>query len=245
MKPLWTQLGIATLSLAAFSLTAWAQEERVPTAVPAQPSADAKSGTGGGAWGPALTGQRRPLYRLCSNDSIEIDFTFSPEMNQTVSVQPDGYINLRGVPQVYAEGLTVAETEQAIRAAYSAVLNDPELAIVLKDFDRPSFTASGQVSHPGKYELRSATTVAEGLAIAGGWNGQAKHSQVVLFRHVSDQLVEARLLDMKAMLKRRQLGEDLSLKPGDFIYVPQNTISKIQRYFPTSMMSLYTTPAQF
>jgi len=207
MKPLWTQLGIATLSLAAFSLTAWAQEERVPTAVPAQPSADAKSGTGG--------------------------------------VQPDGYINLRGVPQVYAEGLTVAETEQAIRAAYSAVLNDPELAIVLKDFDRPSFTASGQVSHPGKYELRSATTVAEGLAIAGGWNGQAKHSQVVLFRHVSDQLVEARLLDMKAMLKRRQLGEDLFLKPGDFIYVPQNTISKIQRYFPTSMMSLYTTPAQF
>jgi len=207
MKPLWTQLGIVTLSIAAFSLAAWAQEERVPTAVPAQPSADAKSGTGG--------------------------------------VQPDGYINLRGVPQVYAEGLTVAETEQAIRAAYSAVLNDPELAIVLKDFDRPSFTASGQVSHPGKYELRSATTVAEGLAIAGGWNGQAKHSQVVLFRHVSDQLVEARLLDMKAMLKRRQLGEDLFLKPGDFIYVPQNTISKIQRYFPTSMMSLYTTPAQF
>ncbi len=245
MKRLVTKIAFAILSIAAFSLAPWAQEERVPTAVPVQPSANAKSGTGGGAWSPALTGQRRPLYRLCSNDSIEVDFTFSPEMNQNVSVQPDGFINLRGVPQVYAEGLTLSEAEQAIRAAYAGVLNDPELAIVLKDFDKPSFTASGEVARPGKYELRSATTVAEGLAIAGGWTGQAKHSQIVLFRHVSDQLVEARVLNMKAMLKSRQLGEDLFLKPGDFIYVPQNTISKIQRYLPTSMMSLYTTPAEF
>jgi len=238
------QIGIAILSFVAFSLAAWAQDGQ-PMAVPGTTGASAKSGKGGGEWSPALTGQRHPLYRLCSNDVVEVDFTFSPEFNQTVSVQPDGYINLRGVPQVYAEGLTVSDTEQAIRSAYARVLNDPEVAIVLKDFDRPSFTASGQVARPGKYELRAPTTVAEGLAIAGGWTEQAKHSQVVLFRHVSDQLVEARVLDMKAMLKNRQLGEDLFLKPGDFIYVPQNAISKIRRYLPSSSMSVYATPAQF
>jgi len=37
------------------------------------------------------------------------------------------------------------------------------------------------------------TTVTEAVAIAGGFTGQAKHSQVVLFRHVSDSTVEAKL----------------------------------------------------
>jgi len=81
--------------------------------------------------------------------------------------------------------------------------------------------------------------------MAGGFNGQAKHSQVVLFRRKSDDTVEARILDVKQMLKNRTMGEDIHLKPGDLLFVPQNTISKIRRYMPIPNVSMYWNPAQF
>ena len=203
------------------------------------------SGTADGTKSPALTGARRPLYRLHKSDVLEINFTFAPEFNQAVSVQPDGFITLKGRNELFAEGMTVAELQVAVRDAYAVSMHDPEVTVVLKDFDKPYFIAGGQVTHPGRYELRAETTVTEAVEIAGGFSEQAKHSQVVLFRRVSDELSEAHLLNIKHMLKTRSLGEDVLLRPGDFIFVPQNSISKIRRYLPTSNLSMYSTPTQF
>src|SRR5947207_974609 len=182
----------------------------------------------GGVRSPVLTGERRPLYLLCKSDVMEISFVFFPEFNQTVSVQPDGFVPLQGVEQLYAEGMTLPQFREAVRG----MLHDPELTVILKDFNKPYFIAGGEVARPGKYELRGDATVTEAVAMAGGFNGQAKHSQVVLFRRRSDDTVETRILDVKQMLKNRTLGEDIHLKPGDLLFVAQNTISKIRRYLP-------------
>jgi polysaccharide export outer membrane protein len=227
-------------------VVAAAQERRPRIAVETPgPAETTQSGKADGAWSPALTGERRPLYRLRRSDVIEIDFTFAPEFNQTVSVLPDGFIMLRDVPELYAAGATVPELRAAINGAYGATLHDPEVTIAIKDFERPYFIVSGQVSHAGKYELRADTTVTEALAIAGGFTEQAKHSQVLLLRRISDQVAEAHLLNVKHMMNSRNLSEDVHLEPGDLIFVPQNTISKVRRYLPTSSLSLYSTPTQF
>ncbi len=223
-----------------------AQEQwsRVPIAQAGQAGAT-KAGSADGAWSPALTGERRPLYRLRKSDVVEITFTFAPELNQSAVVQPDGFVSLKGLPEFYAEGLTLPDLREAIRKAYANMLHDPEVTIVLKDFDKPYFIATGEVARPGKYELRTDATVTEALAIAGGLTGQAKHSQVVLFRRVSNEQVEARLVNVKEMLKKRNLDEDMHVRPGDLLYVPQNAMSKIRRYLPVSNLSLYWNPSQF
>ncbi len=227
-------------------VAAVAQEQQPAVAVEQGGSAaTTKSGMADGAWSPALTGVRRPLYRFTKSDVLAISFTFSPEFDQTVIVQPDGYIVLRGVEQLAAEGVTVSELQAAIDRAYAGVLHDPEVTIALKDFDKPYFIVGGEVNHPAKYELRSDTRVTEAVAIAGGLTPRAKHSQVVLFRRVSDDLVESRLLDVKTMLKSKTLAEDIHLRSGDFLFVPQNLISKIKQYLPTSSMSMYASPTQF
>jgi polysaccharide export outer membrane protein len=223
-----------------------AQAQQPSAAVARTGSAAAtKSGAADGRLSPALTGVRRPLYRLCKSDVVVISFTFSPEFDQTVSVQPDGYLTLKGVKQMAAEGFTVPELEEAIGRAYAGVLRDPEVTIVLQDFDKPFFIVGGEVNHPAKYELRSDISVTEAVAIAGGLTPRAKHSQVVLFRRVSDDLVESHLVDVKQIVKSRTLAEDIRLKPGDFLFVPQNLISKIKQYLPTSSMSMYASPTQF
>ena len=164
-------------------------------------------GKAGGSTGdPALGGERHPLYRLSKSDVVDIDFTFSPDFNQSRTVQPDGYIALKGAGTLFAEGLTVPQLQQAIASRYRGVLHEPEITVTLKSFDKPYFLASGEVARPGKYELRGDLTVNEAVAIAGGFTPQARHSQVVLFRQISEDVAESHVIDVKKMLTSRDDG---------------------------------------
>ena len=187
--------------------------------------------------------QRYPRYELRADDVLDISFEFTPDFNQVVVVQPDGYITLREVGDVHVVGLTVPELTEAIRNAYGKTLKDPTIAVVLKDFEKPYFIAGGEVARPGKYELRGDTTVVEAIAIAGGLlKESAKQSQVVLYRRVSQDWMEGRILDVKKMMRDNSLGEDLHVKPGDMVIVPQNRISKIERFLPIPHAGINLSP---
>jgi polysaccharide export outer membrane protein len=205
--------------------------------VPRSTGDSAHASSSGEAPPPALQ-RRNPRYQLCRGDIFDLDFPFTPEFNQTITIQPDGYITLRGIGDLHVEGQTVPEATQALRTAYGKILRDPVITIALKDFDKPYFIVSGQVGHPGKYDLRGDTTVAQALAIAGGFNDDAKHSQVLLFRRVSNDWVEVKKVNIKQMLQAENLSEDLHLRPGDLLFVPKNAVSKIKPWIPYPSMGL-------
>jgi polysaccharide export outer membrane protein len=205
----------------------------------------AGEGEGSTTGNPLLGGMRRPLYRLRPSDVVEVSFTVAPEFNQTLTVQPDGYVMLKDAGLVEAQGLNLEEFSAAVEKAYRGYLHDPQAAVALKDFEHPYFIVGGEVGKPGKYELRSDTTVAEAVQIAGGLTVQSKHSQVVLFRRVNDQMVEARVLNLKKMLKQSSLQEDAHLHSGDMVFVPQNRISKLARFLSRPSVSMYMNSAQF
>lgn len=204
-----------------------------------------KPGRVDGLGNPSLGGEHRPLYRLRPSDVLELTFTVAPEFDQTLTVQPDGYVTLKDADPVFAEGLTLAEFREVVEGAYRGYLHEPRAAVALKDFEHPYFIVGGEVGRPGKYQLRSDMTVAEALEVAGGFTSQAKHSQVILFRRVNEELTEARLLNVKKMLKDNGLKEDAHLQPGDFVFVPQNSISKIARFLTRPSMSMYVSSSQF
>ena len=205
----------------------------------------AKPGQADGMGNPQLGGERRPLYRLNRSDVVTLSFTLSPEFDQMLTVQPDGYVFLKDAGAVLVYGLTLEEFRLAVRKAYTGYLHDPQVAVALKEFEHPYFVAGGEVGHPGKYELRTDTSLLEAVQIAGGFTHEAKHSQVVLFRHVNDDLVEARIFDIKKMLKEKNLREIPSLRPGDLVFVPQNSISKIERFLSKPSLSMYVSSTQF
>lgn len=235
-------LGLTWLLLQQVPAALRAQE--IGSKVPGQAAA-AEPGTVADARSSEFAGDRRPLYRLGQSDVLELTFEFASEFNQTVTVQPDGYITPKGIRQLYVQGKTLPQLQDALTEAYAVLLHDPRITLVLKDFEKPYFIAAGQVARPGKYELRSSTTLTEAVAIAGGLTEQSKHSQVVLFRRVTDDVVETRVLDMKKMLRSRDLNEEVQLRPRDMIYVPQNTISKLRRYLPVPTLGMYMNSAQF
>lgn len=183
--------------------------------------------------------RRGERYRLCPSDVISLTFPITPEFDQTVSIEPDGYVNLMGAGDVHLAGLTTAESSAAVKMAYSKVLHDPLVTVALKEFNKPYFIVNGHVKSPGKFDLRGMTTATEAIAMAGGFNDAAKHSQVLLFRRVNDDWFAVEKLDLKTILQGRNVHEDPEIHSGDMLYVPQNFISKIEKFIPRTGMGAY------
>jgi len=188
--------------------------------------------------------RRNPRYQLCKDDVLQLTFVLTPEFNQTVTVQPDGYITLLGVGDLHVEGQTIPDVTQSIETAYAKQLHNPILTVRLSEFDKPYYIVGGEVGHPGKFELRGDTTLTEAVQIAGGFTESSKHSQVWLFRRVSNDWVETHQFNVKEMLKTGNLHEDAHLRPGDMLYVPKNTLSKIKRFIPVTTVGTYFNPGQ-
>jgi polysaccharide export outer membrane protein len=138
---------------------------------------------------------------------------------------------------------TAPEVIETVRKAYGRILNDPAISIELKEFERPYFVVGGEVAHPGKFDLRSDTTVMQAVTLAGGLSDRAKSSQLLVFRRVSQDTVEVRKVDIKRMVHNQDLSEDLHLQPGDMILVPRTNMSKISRFIPYPSMGMYFSPA--
>jgi polysaccharide biosynthesis/export protein len=190
----------------------------------------------GSAQAPAANGpvleERHPRYILQREDVLLVSFPLSTELNQTVTIQPDGYISLLNAGSVFAQGLTVPELQDAIKKAYAGVLHDPIVNVDVQDFQKPSFTVSGQVGKPGQYELRTDLTVAEAIAVAGGMTMQTAKTQVFLFHRSSKDWVEVKKVNLHDVLQGKNVNEDAMVLPGDMIYVPEKFIANFKKYVP-------------
>lgn len=181
-------------------------------------------------------------YRLTPSDVVELRFPYVPEFDQTVTVQPDGYVSLRGLGDLRVQGRTLPELKAMLNEAYSAILREPVINIILREFERPYFIVAGEIARPGKYELRGATTLTQGLVLAGGHTGAAKHSHVILFRRFSAEWLEVKEIDVKKMYASRDLSEDPLLRPGDTVFVPKSVLSKIAPFIPRPSLGFYLNP---
>jgi polysaccharide export outer membrane protein len=187
---------------------------------------------------------RYPRYRLQPGDTFDLSFEYSPEFNQQVTVQPDGFVTLREIGDVYVGGQTFPEVGETLSQKYSQILYEPKISVMPRDIQKRYFVAAGEVAKPGRYELRGDTTVEQALAMAGGFSqDRAKHSEVVLFRRNGDTFALGRVVDIKKMQKTRDLREDLFLKPGDLIFVPQNTLSKVKPFIPIPGIGISMMPS--
>lgn len=182
-------------------------------------------------------------YRLTPGDVLQLVFSYVPDFDQTVTVQPDGYLSLKSVRDVYAQGLTVPELQSEVAERYAGILRDPVVTVVLKEFEKPYFIATGAVARPGKFELRGATTVTQALALAGGLSKSAKASQIVLFRQFSADYLSVKTINAKKMFKSRDLSEDLVLRPGDTVYVPTSALAEIGAFLPKPSLGFILDPA--
>lgn len=181
-------------------------------------------------------------YELHPGDVLDIKYRYSPEFNQTLTVQPDGFISLEIGGEVKVAGRNLEQVRNIILTKARTRLASPELIVVLKEFQKPYVVVAGEVVLPGKLEMRERLTALQAVLLAGGFKDSAKSSQILVFRKLNADMAEVRSLNFKTLKRTTDLENDLTLQPGDMILVPRNRISKIERYVRIASMATFWYP---
>ena len=184
--------------------------------------------------------QPRDRYLLHSGDQLTIEYTFTPEFNNTATVHPDGFLTLKVGKDVNVAGKSLAEAKDLIEKSASARLKDPEVTLTLMDFQHPYFVVAGEAVAPLKYDLRDDLTVLQGLMMAGGTKQTGKEKQIVLIHGANSPSPEIHVLNLKEVQSQKIFEHDMPLQSGDIIFVPRSKLTRA-----IQIMSLINSPATY
>lgn len=186
------------------------------------------AGCGGGAQKPMIVEKERTLqskdFVLGPEDVLEITVWRNADLTKTVVVRPDGMISLPLVGDVRASGLTANQLAEQIAKRLSEFKDNPTVAVNVKEVNSYNVYVLGEVTKPGKYQLKAFTTVLQAISMAGGFTPFASKNKMQIVRHVrngSGDLTEKRIAIRydDLMTGRADPGNSVVLS-GDTIVVP-------------------------
>jgi polysaccharide export outer membrane protein len=157
---------------------------------------------------------------------------------------PDGFVNLNLIGDLKISDLTLEQAHDLILEKLQPRLNEPELNLALKDFQRPYIEVAGEVLKPGRIDLRETTTAMQAILESGGFLPSARPTQVILYRKINSNTAELRTLNLKGIEKTSELERDLQLESGDMLLVPRNKVEGISRYVKLLNVGTYFNPLQ-
>src|SRR5687767_8688879 len=117
-------------------------------------------------------------YRIGPEDVLHVSVWSNEAMSRTVPVRPDGMISLPLVNDVQAAGLTPMELRQQLMKRLAEYMPHPEVSVIVTEVRSFKVAVIGHVPKPDRYELRSAATVVDVLAMAGGFTEFASRSRI-------------------------------------------------------------------
>jgi len=165
-----------------------------------------------------------PDYIIGPEDVLEITVWKNQDLSKVVAVRPDGRISLPLIGEVTAVGKTPVQVTEDISAKLKEYKENPQVSIVLKEVNSYTIFVLGEVAKPGKYPLKSKTTLLQGISIAGGFTAMAARNKLVVFRfRVNGGGQERVKASYDDIVLRDGSLQNIELKPGDTVVVPSET----------------------
>jgi polysaccharide export outer membrane protein len=160
-------------------------------------------------------------YTIGAEDVLEITVWRNQDLSKTVQVRPDGRFSLPVIRDMVAVGKTPSQLADEITRKLREYVQNPVVAISIKEVNSYSIFVLGEVVKPGKYPLKSRTTLLQGITIAGGFTPVAARNQVVVFRFGENGTLTSSYDDI---VLRGVVAQNLELKAGDTIVVPSEAM---------------------
>ena len=185
-----------------------------------------------------LAGCARPSQEIieeASNSSK--DFLLGPEdvldivvwKNEDLSqkgavIRPDGKVSMPLIGEVQASGRTANQLASQISARLKEFKDNPVVTVGVKEVNSYYVYVLGEVSKPGKYQLKSHATVLQAVAIASGFTNYASRNKMKVIRHVQGENGTTREIRIPARYDDLVAGTgeigNFVLKTGDVVVVP-------------------------
>jgi len=168
------------------------------------------------------------LYRLQPGDEIEIKALELDELNETVTVRPDGKISVPLLDDVTAADRTPDEVAADISHGLSTEYVRPTVTVVIRDFGNRNVYVGGEVDRAGVIALEHRMTAATAVIRAGGFLDTARRTNVIVVRDAGGKPI-LYSVDLKAALRGEQ--PDLALRPHDIVFVPKSKVAELNLFF--------------
>ena len=157
-------------------------------------------------------------YKIGPEDLLDISVWKNPELSRTVPVRPDGKVSLPLVNDIQAAGLTPTALRQQLIDRLAEFIPAPEVAVIVREVHSMKVAVVGSVKTPGRYELKSAATVLEMIALAQGFTDFAARDRVVVLRQENGETKRIPFNYRKVAAGDEQAN--LVVQSGDIIVVP-------------------------
>jgi len=169
-------------------------------------------------------------YYLQPGDNLDIKFFYNPELNENVTIRPDGKISLQLIEEVQAAGLTPAQLDDLLTKQYATQLKQATLTVIIKEFGGQRIYVGGEVYSPQVLEVVGRVNALQAIFNAGGFKSDAKMSSVMIVSRGQDNKPLAKKVDLKKALKGELPEEDFLLKPFDMVYVPKTNLARADEF---------------
>jgi polysaccharide export outer membrane protein len=167
-----------------------------------------------------------PDYRIYPGDQLDISVLSAPELNRSVTVQPDGRITLPLVQPIMVADRSAPQAEQAISSAYASQLIRPDVSVAVKQATSLKIFVGGEVDKPGVYDMPGDINALQAVIMAGGMRTSAKSRQVVILRRGPGDQPMMRVVDLRAVAQRGS-ADAVPLRRFDVVFVPRSGISEL------------------
>lgn len=164
-------------------------------------------------------------YVIQPGDQLDIKFRVTKDLNEQVTVRPDGMISLQIVGDIPAAEQTAEQLRQRLVGAYSKELKDPDVAVIVRSFSAYGIFVGGEVQLQGRVPLSHQLSLLQAVILAGGFRDTADRARVIVRRDGVNHM-----FNLKAELHGMVAGQDIPLEPNDVVYVPKSHIAKVNQF---------------
>jgi polysaccharide export outer membrane protein len=183
-----------------------------------------------------------PAYRLYPGDVLDVSAPSAPELNRTVTIEPDGRISLPLVGMVMAADRTPPDLAQTLTRLYASQLVRPEIDVDVKTAMPLRVFVGGEVGKPGVYDMPGDINALQAVILAGGFTPNARPSQVVVIRRGPGGQAMMRTVDLQSAVFKASLTDAVPLRRLDVIYVPRTGLANLA-YLVQALRNI--VPVQF
>lgn len=175
-------------------------------------------------------------YKLQIGDTLDIKFYLNPELNERVTVRPDGMISTGLEQEIQAEGVTPKELQSVIKKSYSKELTDPKVVVSVRSFMPTRIYVLGEVFNPGEIvSVGPNMTLLQAVSRAGGMKNSADTNDLILIRREAGFAPKAYRADYDAASSGMDPTHDVRLAPYDIVFIPRtdqaNAFVNYQQFF--------------
>lgn len=162
-------------------------------------------------------------YVIGPGDTLQVFVWRNPDLSVTVPVRPDGKISTPLVEDMAAVGKTPTQLARDIEKVLAEYVRSPEVNIIVTQpasaFNQVKVI--GQVQKPAAIAYREGMTVLDALLAVGGLGTFAAGNRAHLVRAVDGKQTEIPV-KLDALLNKGDMSQNLTLRPGDVLVVPES-----------------------